>query len=74
MRRVVMTGLLATAFGVSGCGGAGIEQGIPQDTTPQPLPANVQTRMGPPPRKMPTPGHTGVLRGPGWAGKVRGHA
>jgi hypothetical protein len=66
-------GLAVVALGVSGCGG-GIEQGIPKDTTLQPIPANVQTRMGPPPKRMPTPGKTGFLRGPVPTRKVRATA
>jgi hypothetical protein len=73
MRRIVFSGLALVALGVSGCGG-GIEQGVPKDTTPQPVPANVQTRIGPPPKKMPTPGKVGAVRGavPTW--KARAHA
>jgi hypothetical protein len=77
MRRFVMSGLgiglAVVALGMSGCGG-GIEQGIPKDTTLQPIPANVQTRMGPPPKRMPTPRKAGILRGPVPAWKVRAMA
>jgi hypothetical protein len=77
MRRLVISGLgvglIGMTLGLSGCGG-GIEQGIPQDTKPQPIPSNVQTKMGPPPKRLPTPGHTGFRRGPASAGKVLGLA
>ncbi len=39
--------LVAMAFGVSGCGGDGLEQGLPQDTAPAVIPSNVQTKMMP---------------------------
>jgi hypothetical protein len=69
MRRIVLSGacvgLVALALGASGCSGGGLEAGIPQDTKPQPLPANVQTKMGPRPKKMPTPGKVGFLFAPG---------
>jgi hypothetical protein len=65
MRRLVVSsaslGLVALALGVSGCTGGGVETGIPQDTTRQPIPADIQTKMGPPPKKMPTPGKVGLL-------------
>jgi hypothetical protein len=60
MRRLVVSGVcvgvVALALGASGCGGGGIEPGVPQDTKPQPLPDNIQTKMGPPPKKAPAPG------------------
>ncbi len=77
MRRIVVGGLGAAlavmALGAPGCGG-GIEQGVPQDTKPQPVPANVQTRMGPPPKKLPHAGHSSLPRGTGSNRQVRGHA
>jgi len=51
MRRFKMIGfgavLAAIAFGVSGCGGGGLAEGIPLDTTTPPVPANVQMKMVP---------------------------
>lgn len=51
MRRIAKGGvvavLVAIAFGVSGCGGGGIDEGIPLDTTTPPIPPNVQMKMVP---------------------------
>jgi hypothetical protein len=51
MRRFAMGGfgavLVAIAFGVPGCGGGGVEEGLPQDTTTPAIPANVQMKMVP---------------------------
>jgi len=77
MRRSLVSclgaGLVAMALGASGCGG-GIEQGVPKDTTLQPPPSSIQTHMGPPPKKMPTAGHTSFRLGPASIATVRGHA
>ncbi len=52
MRRSVMSvltaGLFAASLFMSGCGGGGIDEGMPADVKPQPIPSNVQTKMGPP--------------------------
>ena len=69
MRRSVMSalaaGLFAASLAVSGCGGGGIEEGVPQgDLKPPPVPENVQTKMGPPPKKLPEPGKTGARISP----------
>jgi hypothetical protein len=78
MRRIVLSGacvgLVALALGASGCSGGGIEAGIPQDTKPQPLPPNIQTKMGPAPKKMPTPGKVGLLHAPAWPTASRADA
>jgi hypothetical protein len=50
MRRFVIDGLsaalVALSLGVGGCGGSGISEGMPQDTTPPPPPEGVQLKMG----------------------------
>ena len=50
MRRLMKRGLSAAvvvlSLGVWGCGGSGISEGMPQDTTPPPPPEGVQLRMG----------------------------
>jgi hypothetical protein len=77
MRRLVASGLcvglVALALGASGCGG-GIEPGIPQDTKPQPLPPNIQTKMGPPPKTPPAPGKVGLLQRQGLPSNARASA
>ncbi len=65
MRRLVLSGLAAVALGATGCSGGGVETGMPTDTKPQPIPSNVQTKMGPPPKKMPTAGKEGAWYVPG---------
>jgi|HubBroStandDraft_4_1064222.scaffolds.fasta_scaffold1824114_1 hypothetical protein len=51
MRRFTMGGfgavLVAVAFVVPGCGGGGVEEGLPQDTATPPIPPNVQMKMVP---------------------------
>jgi hypothetical protein len=51
MRRFKMIGfgavLAAIVFGVSGCGGGGLAEGLPQDTATPPIPPNVQMKMVP---------------------------
>ncbi len=69
MRRSVMSalaaGVFAASLAVSGCSGGGVEEGMPAgDLKPQPVPENVQTKMGPPPKKLPEPGKTGALFAP----------
>ncbi|MHB1561259.1 MAG: hypothetical protein ACYC61_27755 [Isosphaeraceae bacterium] len=69
MRRTVMSALTAGVFAasvaVSGCGGGGIDEGMPQgDLKPAPVPENVQIKMGPPPKQLPTPGKTGARISP----------
>jgi hypothetical protein len=74
MRRSVMSaltaGLFAASLALSGCGGSGIDEGVPAEVKPQPLPADVQSKMGPPP-KANAHGKVGS-RTNGW--KTRVHA
>jgi len=73
MRRFKMGGfgavLVAIAFGVSGCGGGGVDEGLPLDTTTPPIPPNVQMKMVPFKNKQVrgksggTRGHASVSRG-----------
>jgi hypothetical protein len=66
-RRIMMvccSALLAASLGMSGCGGGGIEEGIPQDTKPPDMSA-VKTQMIPgkkqePPPKVELPPTTGT--------------
>ena len=63
MRRSVMSvlavGVFAASLVLPGCGGGGIDEGMPQgDLKPAPVPKDVQTNMGPPPKKLPEPGKT----------------
>jgi hypothetical protein len=62
MKRIVMSvlgaGLIGLALGVTGCGGGGMEEGVPADAKTA-KPVIMDSKMGPPPRSMPTPGKTG---------------
>jgi len=45
MRRFIVNGLgVALLLGVAGCGGGGIEEGVPKSTTPD-VPLTVKTEM-----------------------------
>ncbi len=50
MKRFMLGGLstaaILFALGFAGCGGSGIDEGIPRDTTPPPPPEGVQLKMG----------------------------
>ncbi len=72
MRRITTgclgAALVAIAFGVSGCGGSGVGEGFPSDTTTPPIPDTVQMKMLPVKNKQVrgkttrTRGHASVLR------------
>lgn len=73
MKRIVMgglgAGLVAMSLGVSGCGGGGIQEGMPSDVNSLPKPATIESKMGPPPKA--SHGKVGG-RITGWKGN--GHA
>lgn len=54
---VLAAGVFAASLAVSGCGGGGIDEGMPTGEIKVPeIPENVKKPMGAPPKKLPEPG------------------